>query len=142
MRGDRAQGTLIGLLVATVVVTTMLLAGVSISTAVIDQQTTRGSALDGPCVRGPDGTCVDPTIRRLPIGEQPHRVRLRAGVHLVGISPQGARPVTALRIDGQTELSDPGGLDGVYRITVAATGPHTLTTDGGDGVIRLRAGVR
>ena len=147
MQDDRAQATLLGLVVAMTVLTTLLLAGVSISTAVIDQQVsmghpTGGSALDGPCVRGLDHVCVDPSIRLLPIEQQPHRVDLRAGIHLVGISPQGAHTIRILRIDGETVLADPEGLDGVYQITAETPGNYTLTTDGDGGVIRLRAGVR
>ena len=140
---ERAQATLIGLLVATILLTMTLLAAVSVSTTVVEQQSSAARAvatgeLDDHCVESAPDTCVGLTIRQLAVSEQPHRVRLRAGLHLIGISGDARTPVRSLRIDGQPVLSDPAGLDGVYSVMIPTPGRYTITTDGGGGVIRLR----
>lgn len=143
MRADRAQATLLGLLVGVSVLTAVIIAGVSVSTGVIDQQTTMTgpatvATLAQPCVMTTDGACVDASIRRLRIEEQPHRVRLRAGTHWVGITPAGTGPITAIRLDGRRVLSDPTGLEGVHRFTVETGGVYTVSADARGGVIQLR----
>lgn len=146
MTSERAQATLIGLLVATIMLTMTLLAAVTVSTAVVDDQSTAARAvatggLADPCVEAAPDVCVDVQIRQLAVSEQPHRVRLRAGWHWIGVSGDAQSPVRVLRIDGQPVLSDPAGLDGIYRIMIPTAGRYTVTADGGAGIIRLRPGV-
>jgi len=145
MTAERAQATLIGLLVAVIMLTMTLLAVVSISTVVVEHQSTAARAvaigdLGDHCVEAAPDRCVDESIRQLAVSDQPHRVRLRSGRHWIGISTDALAPVRIVRIDGQVVLSDPAGLDGVYSVTIPSPGRYTITADGGRGIIRLRPG--